>query len=121
MANAGKDTNGSQFFITTAETTWLDGKHVVFGKARPESIEAIKTLEKIGSQSGVDLGSSRFVISAIKHGGVEIITNNANYRQTPNLVVYGKLRTTGETAQAQIKQNLKHSVYAPQRFLGLLS
>ena len=52
MANAGKDTNGSQFFITTAETTWLDGKHVVFGKARPESIEAIKTLEKIGSQSG---------------------------------------------------------------------
>jgi len=52
MANAGQDTNGSQFFITTAKTDWLDGKHVVFGKVVSDPNKAVDALEKEGSQSG---------------------------------------------------------------------
>ncbi|MFE2514035.1 peptidylprolyl isomerase [Streptomyces mirabilis] len=60
MANAGRNTNGSQFFITTIVTDWLDGKHVVFGEV-VEGMDVVKAVEKLGSRSGTT--SKKIVIS----------------------------------------------------------
>jgi peptidylprolyl isomerase len=62
MANAGPDSNGSQFFITTAACAHLDGKHVVFGRVTSGE-EVVKRIEACGSRSGELDGVVRIVDS----------------------------------------------------------
>lgn len=68
MANAGPNTNGSQFFITTVKTSWLDGRHVVFGKVI-EGMDVVTKIEALGSQSGKP--SKKITIA--KSGSLEVL------------------------------------------------
>ena len=53
MANAGPNTNGSQFYITTVETPWLDGRHVVFGHVvNEQSMNSVRQIESQGNSNG---------------------------------------------------------------------
>lgn len=71
---------------------------------------------------GIDLGSYKSKIAVAKRGGVEIITNDANFRETPCVVGFGPAqRNIGQAGFIKMKSNFRDTIVAPQRFVGLAS
>jgi molecular chaperone DnaK (HSP70) len=76
--------------------------------------------QQVSAPIGIDLGSWTSKIAVAKRGGVEIITNEANFRETPCVVGYGPAeRNIGEAGSIKMKSNFKDTVSYPARFLGL--
>ncbi|KAF9529211.1 peptidylprolyl isomerase B [Crepidotus variabilis] len=81
MANAGKDTNGSQFFITTVITSWLDGRHVVFGKV-VDGMDVVRAIENCAKGSG-DKPEEDIIIADSGELEIETVTDENGKQDAP--------------------------------------
>ena len=71
---------------------------------------------------GIDLGAYTTKIAAVERGTIDIITNEANFRETPSIVGYGEgERKIGEAGNAKLKSNFKNTIVSPMRFIGNFS
>jgi cyclophilin family peptidyl-prolyl cis-trans isomerase len=103
MANAGPNTNGSQFFITTVATSWLDGKNVVFGKIA-EGLSILQDIEKVGTKSGKP---KRLVI--VTNCGIKRVAGSSPPRSASLTRVPSRSTTPSKSLTPKRKENTPHS------------
>ena len=69
---------------------------------------------------GIDIGAHTSKIAAVQRGAIEIITNEANFRETPSIVGYGQAeRKIGQSGNVKLKSNFKNTIVSPMRYLSL--